>query len=807
MVKSLTVRADTPFTLTNVASSARYGSFAGGDDRTAGSTVAEHYMRAPVAGVLSHMAFRVTSNARSTATAFASYINGGVGNQSISVPGGATGWFEDTSNSDTVAALALFCWRALASTGSGTVAASVAQIMFEATTGSKQMWGAAGPGFYNQTATTTYYGFSGGYSAVNESQVQLRTPDAGVLSNMAVYCQANTLTLSATAYRVRINGANGNGVVTVPAGATGWFEDTSNTDTVAKGDLVNWSKTAQGTGTGNATVNLQQILWSPSSGRMLLGGASGLNRSVTAASTEYFNPWGFKPKSATLAAVQSRLPYACTTSNFRIRIPSGTFTTASATFRVFKNGSAGNQNITVPTGANGTFEDTSNTDSFAAGDDIAVEVVNSGISGTLYLSEMALDQFVGIDISPAAGVLTLTGLTPTVVNTVEVAPAAGVLTLTGFAPTLDETFRARPAAAALGLTGLTPTVLLSGQRVSQGAVLALAVAPSALRASQGGVLALGEIVPAERASQGAVLVLAEIIPSLRVSQSAVLVLADAVPCHTRRTQCWIITRPDGQVLGFTAHDEPIQFLGVTCSPCNSLAPSATEGATEIGAVGNMELTGIISSDAISEFDLYAGKFDGADVDVWDVPWGAGNAETARRLAAGRMGAVSHGRDGFSAEVLGIGAQAQQQALTQVITPACRFVFGDDRCTVNKAALTVTGTVGAALGGLDRRTFADPALSGSPGFAASYFVNGVVTFTSGENVGLRSEVKEYDSTTGTFVLWRRMPKPIGVGDTFTAAPGCDLSPDNCKRFSNYLNFGGFPDLPGDDALAQTPNAKY
>jgi uncharacterized phage protein (TIGR02218 family) len=50
-------------------------------------------------------------------------------------------------------------------------------------------------------------------------------------------------------------------------------------------------------------------------------------------------------------------------------------------------------------------------------------------------------------------------------------------------------------------------------------------------------------------------------------------------------------------------------------------------------------------------------------------------------------------------------------------------------------------------------------------------------------------------------------PIQLGDEYEARPGCDKTPETCKtKFSNFANFGGFPDVPGRDAISKTPDSK-
>jgi uncharacterized phage protein (TIGR02218 family) len=44
----------------------------------------------------------------------------------------------------------------------------------------------------------------------------------------------------------------------------------------------------------------------------------------------------------------------------------------------------------------------------------------------------------------------------------------------------------------------------------------------------------------------------------------------------------------------------------------------------------------------------------------------------------------------------------------------------------------------------------------------------------------------------------MPRPIQAGDTFSITAGCDKRFETCRdRFSNVVNFGGFPHMPGND----------
>ena len=125
--------------------------------------------------------------------------------------------------------------------------------------------------------------------------------------------------------------------------------------------------------------------------------------------------------------------------------------------------------------------------------------------------------------------------------------------------------------------------------------------------------------------------------------------------------------------------------------------------------------------------------------------------------------------------------------------------------------TVTTLSGYIRGGtydefdilIDSSTFSGG--QGSPvvtplGATSGYFDYGLMTMTSGANIGLAMEVKSY--VVGQITLQLPFPYAVAAGDTYSLTAGCDRSFSTCKgRFSNVLNFRGEPYLPGLDKLIQ------
>ena len=349
-------------------------------------------------------------------------------------------------------------------------------------------------------------------------------------------------------------------------------------------------------------------------------------------------------------------------------------------------------------------------------------------------------------------------------------------------------------------------------RITQAPVLVLSAADSDARITQVATLVLGFMPDAAeeiRVTQTTALALVGFDADLLITQTAILVLADQVNCLTKWAQTWTITRVDGEVRAFTSHDMPVIFRGVSHTPCNSLMATAVELSTAMGTSGNQDLMGLLSDVGISEEDIYNGLYDGAFIESWIVPWDNAGGEIPFRLMGGVIGSAGFGELTFNQEVLSDSARLEQTALLETYTPGCRYLFGsvnDSRCPVDLSALQVSGSVtGTAIPNAStsstRRIFTDSTRVEADGF----FDFGVITWTSGANAGATSEVKDFSG--GQFIIWDVLLFPIAIGDTYTATPGCDKSTaDHLVFNADLVDFGGFPDVPGNDSILQSPDAK-
>ncbi len=265
---------------------------------------------------------------------------------------------------------------------------------------------------------------------------------------------------------------------------------------------------------------------------------------------------------------------------------------------------------------------------------------------------------------------------------------------------------------------------------------------------------------------------------------------------TTLATCWKITRRDGTVLGFTDHDQPLTYESVTYEAASGFTPSAVASSAALN-VDDLDIEGMLSDDAIDAADIRAGKYDYAEIEVFQVNY-ANLAAGALIQRTGWLGEVETRGEHFIAEVRGL-TQQLSQTIGERYSAACRANLGDARCRVTLASYTVTGSITSVESA--RSQFSDSANAEEEG----YFTAGLITFTSGANNGLSMEVKSFAG--GTFVTVLPLPGVVEVGDSYSAVAGCDKRVATCRDvFSNAENFRGEPHVPGLDKMLQTSGTR-
>jgi len=264
---------------------------------------------------------------------------------------------------------------------------------------------------------------------------------------------------------------------------------------------------------------------------------------------------------------------------------------------------------------------------------------------------------------------------------------------------------------------------------------------------------------------------------------------------TTLATCWRITRRDGAVLGFTDHDRALFFDGTTFAPETGAVGSAMSSSADL-AVDNSDIEGALSADALSGDDLAAGRYDGADVEVFRVNWAALDQRVL--LKRGVIGEVRRDGEAFRAELRGASHQLGQTT-GRIYQRLCDVNLGGGECGVDLDDPQFK-TSGAVTALVDEHSFI---ASGFSGFDDSWFAHGLLRWTSGANAGTQAHIKT-QTANGAVALWLPAGAAIAIGDAFTATAGCDKRHATCRdKFSNAINFRGFPFMPGNDFAVSYP----
>jgi len=294
---------------------------------------------------------------------------------------------------------------------------------------------------------------------------------------------------------------------------------------------------------------------------------------------------------------------------------------------------------------------------------------------------------------------------------------------------------------------------------------------------------------------------------------------------TTLAMLWKVTRSDGTKFGFTTHDMDITYNDgtdtITYLAGSGMTNTANASKSD-GSVDNLEVTGFLQADSITEADVRSGLWDNAIIAIYVVNY---NDLTMGdiKLRSGTTGEIKMANGVFTAEIRGL-TQQLTTVIGQLYGPLCRAELfsnpgegGADiidstshyLCMLNAAdyrqsgstassanAITIVPNSGLLMIGSATPTMPAP---------AGWFSDGLIKYTSGVLNNYTFEIKSWDGT--TLIMYLPMPYMPSPGDTFTIEPGCNKTPDDCQnKFVNIVNFRGEPFIPGNDLILTYPNAK-
>lgn len=283
--------------------------------------------------------------------------------------------------------------------------------------------------------------------------------------------------------------------------------------------------------------------------------------------------------------------------------------------------------------------------------------------------------------------------------------------------------------------------------------------------------------------------------------------------------CWKATLRNGTIMGFTQHDCDINGSdiagladGVIYLARGGYTRSDIASNTNLD-IDNNDIDGLFDSELITEDDLRAGLWDGAEIEIFEV--NVDDLSMGRnKIRKGTLGQITAGRQQFHSEMFGMTYVYGVNTICELTQPGCRAKFGDQRCGLDLEGsptilvgtgsptilvpITYTGDVDTF--DWDAVKIFDAARTQENGF----FNFGKVTFTSGLNSGLTFEIRYY--LVGVIALQVLPPFTVYPGDTYRIQRGCDKKFPTCKGYGNWKNFRGEPYLQGEDLSLQVARRK-
>lgn len=259
--------------------------------------------------------------------------------------------------------------------------------------------------------------------------------------------------------------------------------------------------------------------------------------------------------------------------------------------------------------------------------------------------------------------------------------------------------------------------------------------------------------------------------------------------------CWKIVTDDGTVRCYTNRTSTFSYddgTGArTYKPAIGISPTSIEQSTGTG-IDNLNIIGILSTSEISEVDLLTGVYDNAIITVFFLNYmNLSNGHCI--LIKGRVGEIRLSNAIFDVELRSL-TQLLSQDIGDIITPICNAVFCDARCGLNPASYTSTGTITSVVSNREFR------VSSFSGLGVNILASGVLTFTSGDNNGVKYDIKANDNVggNGRIELQEEATRTVQIGDTVSVIRGCNKLITTCSStYNNAKRFRGFPHVPGVD----------
>ena len=259
-------------------------------------------------------------------------------------------------------------------------------------------------------------------------------------------------------------------------------------------------------------------------------------------------------------------------------------------------------------------------------------------------------------------------------------------------------------------------------------------------------------------------------------------------------RAWRIQRSDGMILGFTDHDRDLEFEETVFKAGSALDSAELE--THLGlSPDNGAVSGALQDASIREADLLAGLYDEAIASAWLVNWS--DAAQRELIFSGYLGQIEIEDGRFHVEMRSH-SDRLNRPLGRRYLRSCGTEFGSASCSVDLED-PIFSTMASVLS-VDGISVT---LQAQSEFSDGWFKKGVLRIA---HKSLRIETDVLSASKRIVTVPELRTNALNIGDTVTLIAGCDKTVETCKtKFDNFLNFQGFPFIPGEDSALATPQA--
>ncbi|MGJ8526896.1 DUF2163 domain-containing protein [Maritalea sp.] len=268
--------------------------------------------------------------------------------------------------------------------------------------------------------------------------------------------------------------------------------------------------------------------------------------------------------------------------------------------------------------------------------------------------------------------------------------------------------------------------------------------------------------------------------------------------QTSLCNCWIITKTNDKKLGFTDHDQAINFDGLEFHPSAGFSPTATVQKSE-SSIDTSDVMGWLDDNRIIASHIRDGQYAGAIVDTWKVNWG--DSSVRHHFRRDIVGEITEKDGVFKAEL-----RSQHIAFNQMrgrlYQRDCNANFGDAACAIDaNDPLYSSNCVVSAPPVNNMLT-----VTGLEAREQNWANGGTLVWMSGERKNRSIRIVKHAKSTNEVTLFIEQfdNELVAVGDQVKVVVGCDKSFSTCMaKFSNQLNFQGFPHIPGEAFVLKYP----